>query len=490
MIDDTGCYPWIPLVSLEQMEQTEYDALIIGSGAGGGAALWRLCEQWRANGKKIGIVEAGGLFLPTHAINLPTIGNFKRINEQIYNNPKYVKPVGIQPSELPGARILYGIGGKTLLWGAVSPRMLASELARWPIPLKEMNLYYNIAEQIMNVNKDFPQGKSFTSIIMKRLRERGFIEADRIPFATNWKASQDGFVNADVYFSSITFLATALNIRPIDIAIKARAAKVAYLNGKVQGVEVISSDNKKYFIQGKAVVLSAGTFESPRILLNSGIKGNIGHYLTPHSSLLSLGMFNRVEFPEFLGVLSILIPQSEERPFQIQMGAPYPYISYQSQVQPLQNELVSYMSGYGVVESRFENRVSLNPDVRDEYGIPELQIHFKYSEKDLAVINQMAQSMLQAANAAGMRLIPQEDQQQQTIITLRSPGSAAHTSGTCRMGVSSEYASTNKFGEVFGVSGLFLADSSVLPSLPAANPTLTTIALAIRTADYISWRYR
>ena len=82
--------------------------------------------------------------------------------------------------------------------------------------------------------------------------------------------------------------------------------------------------------------------------------------------------------------------------------------------------------------------------------------------------------MLQAANAAGMRLIPQEDQQQQTIITLRSPGSAGHTSGRCRMGVSSEYASTNKFGEVFGVSGLLLADSSVLPSLPAANPTLTT----------------
>ena len=149
MLDDTGCYPWIPLVSLEQMEQTEYDALIIGSGAGGGAALWRLCEQWRANGKKIGIVEAGGLFLPTHAINLPMIGNFKRINEQIYNNPKYVKPVVFQRSELPGARILYGIGGKTLLWGAVSPRILASELARWPIPLKEMNLYYNIAEQII-----------------------------------------------------------------------------------------------------------------------------------------------------------------------------------------------------------------------------------------------------------------------------------------------------------------------------------------------------
>ncbi len=42
---------WIPLTSLEQMAETEYDVLIVGTGAGGGAVLWRLCEQWKANEK-------------------------------------------------------------------------------------------------------------------------------------------------------------------------------------------------------------------------------------------------------------------------------------------------------------------------------------------------------------------------------------------------------------------------------------------------------
>ncbi|MNB87188.1 hypothetical protein D3C75_341630 [compost metagenome] len=37
---------WIPLVSLDEMAQREYDVLIVGSGAGGGAALWRLCQRW------------------------------------------------------------------------------------------------------------------------------------------------------------------------------------------------------------------------------------------------------------------------------------------------------------------------------------------------------------------------------------------------------------------------------------------------------------
>ena len=63
---------WIPLTSIEQMAQTDYDVLIIGSGAGGGAALWRLCEQWGQNGKKIGMIEAGDLLLPTHAFHIPT----------------------------------------------------------------------------------------------------------------------------------------------------------------------------------------------------------------------------------------------------------------------------------------------------------------------------------------------------------------------------------------------------------------------------------
>lgn len=63
---------WIPLTPLEKMEQTEYDVLIVGSGAGGGAVLSRLCQQWGANEKKIGIVEAGDLLLPTHFYNIPT----------------------------------------------------------------------------------------------------------------------------------------------------------------------------------------------------------------------------------------------------------------------------------------------------------------------------------------------------------------------------------------------------------------------------------
>ena len=61
---------WIPLTPIAEMAQTDYDVIIVGSGAGGGAALWRLCEKWGRNGKRIGLVEAGDLVLPTHAANI------------------------------------------------------------------------------------------------------------------------------------------------------------------------------------------------------------------------------------------------------------------------------------------------------------------------------------------------------------------------------------------------------------------------------------
>ena len=52
---------WISVIPLEQMTNKEYDVLIVGSGAGGGAVLWRLCEQWK-NKKQIGLLEAGICF--------------------------------------------------------------------------------------------------------------------------------------------------------------------------------------------------------------------------------------------------------------------------------------------------------------------------------------------------------------------------------------------------------------------------------------------
>ncbi|MFC4768667.1 hypothetical protein [Effusibacillus consociatus] len=108
---------WIPLTPIEKMAQTDYDVLIIGSGAGGGAVLWRLCEQWKNSGKRIGMIEAGDLLLPTHAFNLPTFdvqrltAYLRRIEDQ----------VGRLWPDYPDARIVRALGGRTLKWFTFAP---------------------------------------------------------------------------------------------------------------------------------------------------------------------------------------------------------------------------------------------------------------------------------------------------------------------------------------------------------------------------------
>ena len=58
--------------------------------------------------------------------------------------------------------------------------------------------------------------------------------------------------------------------------------------------------------------------------------------------------------------------------------------------------------------------------------------------------------------------------------------------GTSAMGDDPAASVTNPYGQVHGVSGLYIADNSVLSSIGAANPTLTCVALALRTADFIN----
>ncbi|HUC94200.1 MAG TPA: GMC oxidoreductase [Paenibacillus sp.] len=473
---------WIPLTPLERMAETEYDAVIVGTGAGGAAVLWRLCEQWGANGKRIGVVEAGDLLLPTHTWNIPTF-NGERAGRFI-ENPKLWNRFGRFLPEYSGAKTFLALGGRTVHWGALSPRMHASALAGWPVTPQEMELYYNIAERAMNVTQDYAKDSSITEILLDRLRNNGFPEAVYAPLAADLESTRYGEIRSNVIFSSMIFLGRALNRRPFDLAVKARAVQVIAENGRAAGVRVMTTAKQSYLLKAKTVVLAANAYETPRLLLNSGIQGHaIGRYLTNHSFITARGTVSTRSFPEVLGTLGILIPQTEQRPYQLQFGGPAGYYFYHNEEKPAREEWdIGFYGAFGTVESRFENRLDLDPWRRDEYGVPELRIQFSYSERDRAIIRQTASAMRQAASAAGIRLISPGGLPD---LCLHPPGDDNHESGTCRMGDDPSTSAADRYGQIHGISGLYAADNSVLPSLGAANPTLTTVALAIRTADRI-----
>ncbi|WP_245947306.1 GMC oxidoreductase [Bacillus taeanensis] len=316
-------------------------------------------------------------------------------------------------------------------------------------------------------------------VLWKRLVFNGISEVKDYPLAIDMSRSRFGEIHSNAWFSSIYFLAYALNNRPFDLALNAYTTKVFVEKGKVAGVNVISPEKKNYTIRAKNIVISASALETPRLLLNSSIKGrSIGRYLTNHSFIRAHGKISRNQFPETIGNLALYKYETKHTPYLIQILGPDRYFVYQQfEEKVLPEELgVTYVT-FGRVESRPENRVFIDPDVRDEYGVPMNQITFAYSENDRVVIYQMYEGIFQTAIAMGVRLDGEP--------TMLPPGADFHESCTCRMGIDPETSATNRFGQIHGVKGLYVADNSVLPTLAAANPTLSTVALAIRLADHI-----
>lgn len=460
---------WIPLTPLEKMEQTDYDVLIVGSGAGGGALLWRLCQQWGANGKKIGVVEAGDLLLQTHFFNIPTM-----------TYPRYESYFDKVSTRIQQFRMVVAFGGRTLFWGAAAPRMPVSEIARWPVPVSELQSYYSIAEQVMKVNPFFQEGSYLTTILLNRLQEQGYPHATRLPVAVDLEPTKYGQIHSNAFFSSIALYAEALNRRPFDLAVNSRAVEILTEQKRVTGIRVMSADKRSHILKAKTIVLSASTFETPRLLLASGIPGRaIGHYLTDNSVVGGRSTLSRRHFPEVLGNLGILIPGGEGRPYQIIIDGPDGYFAYQQyQIKSLQDQLEFRMLAFGLTESRFENRIELDPEVRDEYGVPVIRVHFSYSEKDKALIRKIEEEVRQVYSTLQ---VPGASQAPLRLFTLE----AIHDAGTCRMGYDPDTSATDPYGQIHGISGLYVADNSVMPFSGTANPTLTTVALAIRTADHL-----
>ncbi|WP_063891976.1 GMC oxidoreductase [Paenibacillus sp. Soil787] len=466
---------WIPLTSLETMADSEYDVLIVGTGAGGGTMLWRLCEQWRNSGKRIGIIERGNIVMPTHGRNLPMM-NRTRL-EQYY---RYIsKPLQGSYPEFIGAREVIGLGGRTVFWDVVASRLVLSLLPDWPIPIREMDTYYNIAERVMNVTNEYARGSSLTEILLDRLQQGGFPESRYLPIAADIHPTKFGEVHSDVFFSSFSLLAKALFLKPFDLAINARAVQVLVDQGKAAGIKVMSPDMNSYTLKAKTIVLSTSTYETPRLLLHSGIQGGaVGRYMTNQVFMLAPGKVSRRDFTDIPGTLSILITATPDKPYQIRLLGPDGYNWYpSSQEKPFLEELNILLQCFGKIDPRYENRVLLNPDRKDEYGVPEIEVQFSFSEAEQAEIQKMVESVKRISSVADITL---------GEICLMPTGDLHHTSGTCRMGKDPSTSVTDLYGQVHGISGLYVADNSVLPFIGSGNPTLTTVALAIRTADHIA----
>jgi choline dehydrogenase-like flavoprotein len=247
----------------------------------------------------------------------------------------------------------------------------------------------------------------------------------------------------------------------------------------------MTPDKAVYHLKAKTVILSASTYETPRLLLHSGIGNSaVGRYLMNHTFVQATGRIARAQFPFPLGTLGIMVPSALQRPYLLLMAGPGNFYWYQpTEIRPFELEQSVLFFGYGKVSPRYDNRVTLDLLKKDEYGVPEIEVHHSFSLEERAVIGQMAEGIQQIASVTGITLVSVDGR---PPICLTPSGDLHHDSGTCRIGNDPATSAADSYGQIRGITGLFVADNSALPLIGSENPTLTTVALAIRTADYIA----
>jgi choline dehydrogenase-like flavoprotein len=286
--------------------------------------------------------------------------------------------------------------------------------------------------------------------------------------------------------------------------------------GKAKGVAFIDRVTKKaHEVFGKVVVVCASTIESTRLLLNSASRqhpnglgnssGVLGHYLMDHTYAISVGgtvpavakypyayddgRNNGAYIPKFRNVWDK--HPKFIRGYGIQAGAQRGMLpTHLKRIAGLGEQLKKmirespdapnfWIGAFGEMLPRKENRVTINRNVKDAWGIPVAHIECTHSDNEREMAKDQIETLREMVTAAGWNI-------QWENPNLGTPGLCIHEVGTARMGNDPKTSVLNQFNQSWDVKNLFVTDGSCFVSMGCQNPTLTMMAITVRACDYIA----
>jgi choline dehydrogenase-like flavoprotein len=135
------------------------------------------------------------------------------------------------------------------------------------------------------------------------------------------------------------------------------------------------------------------------------------------------------------------------------------------------------MTGFGETLPYHENRMYLNFDKPDQWGLPTITFDAVLRENEIAMRKDMKNSAAEMLEAAGFTHVePWEEEQ--------GVGLGIHEMGTARMGRDPKTSVLNANNQIHSVKNVYVTDGACMTSASCQNPSLTYMALTARAVDH------
>jgi choline dehydrogenase-like flavoprotein len=385
---------------------------------------------------------------------------------------------------LPALAFSTNVGGMGAHWTCACPRPGESE--RIPF-LDDIDDLLDEADRLLGVSTTLMAEAPLAHEVRDRLR-RGLDHRRTRPVAPMPLAvreEQDGTLwwsGSDVVFGEATRNNPRHRLIPDTIVTAVRTD-----GDRVIGVRAVDRPAEEaYEVDAPIVVVAADAFRTPQLLWASGIRPPaLGRYLNDQPQVVHAVKLRDVPpqpSTRRVGPIDVLsgvswVPFTDAEPFHGQVmqldASPVPYDG-----EILPGEVVG-LGWFCAKDICAEDRVEFDATTVDEFGLPAMRVFYELTSRDRETIARARREIVAVGDLLGEAVFGDPIE--------FPPGASLHYQGTTRMGQADDGTSVcDPDAQVWGMAGLYVAGNGVIPTATACNPTLTTVALAVRAARAIA----
>jgi len=502
--------------------------VIIGSGAGGGT----LAHELTRRGIKVVLLEAGKRQSIESFSQVPG----EAFTQLTWLDTRTQSGDWGVARDFPALPVWHckTVGGTTVHWTGSCPRLqpwemrakstyggiAGTSLIDWPISYEELEKYYVIAERRMGVTRrndmpGLPASNNF-KVMYAGAKKLGYKRVHTGHLAINSKSYdgrgfciQQGFCaqgcKMGAKWSTLyTEITDAENTGNLDLRIECTATRIGHgPDQRVNAVIYRDSRGQEQRQKARLICVAGNAIETARLLLLSD-SSKFPHGLANSSDQVGKnychqitgfvwGIFDKPvcswRGATLAGVVEDEAIHDPKRGFaggyRIELvtldlptlplvGIPYSWgRDFASIMENYRNLAGMFINGEDLPRS--DNRITLNSNVKDAFGLPVPNIHVDEHANDRALRKHAQRQMSAMYQAIGANRI-----------VLGPTPPATHNTGTARMSADPGDGVANAWGQTHDIKNLFISDGSVLSTPGSANPTLTIVALVLRQAEYIA----